>query len=106
MSSFTVDLTTTPIPEASGDIADVAGAVADALHEQPEDYAVAVGADSTARTVGATMTVEAPSALAATEEAVRVFAMACGLAGLDDAVQLGGMAIVEQVHVAPAALAS
>jgi hypothetical protein len=106
MRSFTVDLTTTPIPESFGDIADVAGEVADVLHAQPQDHAAAVGADSITRTVGATMTVEATSALAATEEAVRVFALACGLAGLDDDVQLGGMAIVEQVRVAPAALAS
>ena len=106
MSKFTVDLTTTRIPDAFGDIADLAGAVADALQKQPEDHAAAVGADGIDRTVGATMIVDATSALAATESAVRLFAMACGVAGLSDAVQLGGIAIVEQVHVSPATLAS
>lgn len=101
-TTYSVDITTTPLAEGAGDIDALIECVAGHVYET--DISASVGGDLAARTIGVTATVDALSHLAAAEAVLRVFGAACSRAGLGGEDQLEQL--LGPINVVPAAVAS
>lgn len=102
-TTYSVDITTTPLGEGIGDIDALIEAVADHAYEQAGGLHLSVGGDLASRTIGVTATVEAATHLAAVETVLRVFGQACVVAGLGDDASLEQL--LGPINVVPAAVA-
>ena len=103
-TEYSVDITTAPLPEGTGDIEALVDAVADEVYRT--DLAASVGGDLADRTIGITATVDAPSHLVAAKMVLDVFGQACRRAGLVDGGELQnlfGAINVTPLTVVPAA---
>ena len=99
-TTYSVDVTTAPLPEDAGDIDALVEAVADEVYKTV--LAAAIGGDMAERTIGITATVAAPSHLVAAERVLEVFELACRRAGLVDGGQW--QTILGAINVTPSAL--
>lgn len=99
-TAYSVDITTAPLAEGTGDIEALIDAVADEVYRT--DLAASVGGDLADRTIGITATVDAPSHLAAAEMVLEVFGQACRRAGLVEGDQL--QHLLGAIKVTPSAI--